>query len=105
MKSFFFDIGRGVTIGLIVWFILRPDEPAFARIGHALDDGRKMGETFVGHWMAYPSEQVWIAGGCGLLVSLLLWSMRSGSGSGSGKQRSTGARTATPAKRARAKKR
>ena len=77
MKQFFSDIFRGVLVGIIVWYILKPDEPAFDRLEEAIDDSKEIGETFIEPLLDYPSEHMLTAGGYGLLLGVLLWLVRS----------------------------
>ena len=44
MKHFIFDLGRGVIIGLIVGYLIRPDAEIFTKIESAVDDGGKIVE-------------------------------------------------------------
>ena len=83
MKQFLFDVFRGVMVGIIVWYILRPDEPAFHHIGDAIVDSKALGERFFDALMGYPSEQLGLATGCGLILGTMIGLARSRSKRGS----------------------
>ena len=76
MKHFLFEVFRGVMVGIIVWYILRPDEPAFHHIGDAIVDSKALGERFFDTLMGYPSEQLGLAMGCGLILGTVIWLIR-----------------------------
>lgn len=84
MKQIIIDVVRGIFVGLIVWYILRPNEPAFDRIAEAVDEGKEIGESFISRLMDspsefinYPMEQIIMAGGAGAVLGIVFWMIRS----------------------------
>ena len=96
MKQFTFDTMRGVFVGIIVWYLLRPDEPAFDRFSAAIDNGKAvsssisdlfMSANIVALFNTFPPSQIAMAGVAGAAISILYWMFTAKSRSQS-KQRS-----------------
>lgn len=84
MKQFIVDVLRGILVGLIVWYILRPDEPAFDRLAEAVEEGKEISASFIDissvlpdEYLNYPMEQILMAGGFGALLGIVFWIIRS----------------------------
>ncbi len=75
-NQFFLDIARGVLVGAIVWYIVRPNEPVFTRFEDSLDNGREMLEETVQVAVEAPPEQLMMACGAGFILGFMVWMSR-----------------------------
>ena len=72
MKQFFWDTVRGVFIGLLVGYLIRPEAEIFDKIGDAVDDG----EDYFDLLMDYPSEYLLTGGAVGAALGITVWFVR-----------------------------
>lgn len=81
MKQFIIDMIRGILVGLIVWYILRPDEPAFNQLADAVAGGTDVGRSAVTQLVDDPvallthptMEHGLVAAGAGAALGVLFW--------------------------------
>ena len=76
MKQFILDITRGVFVGVIVWYIIRPNEPIFSKFEDSVGDGKDILEDFAESILDYPPEQILMACGAGAILGFMVWISR-----------------------------
>ncbi len=76
IKQFILDVARGVLVGAIVWYIIRPKEPIFSRFEGSVDDGKDMLESLIRLLADSPPEQLMMACGAGFVLGFTVWISR-----------------------------